>query len=261
MNSHVKSDGTVGKAMDVLDAVAAFGRPVRFSQLLEGSPHPKATLYRLLQTLTHQRLLAYAPETQTYHLGLRLVQLAHSAWEQSALSPLAAPMVAALAAEAGATVHLAQIDNGQVIFVDKRRADPLFETLAQPGRVAPAFCTGVGKAILAFMAPERRAHALRQQAFLAYTPNTHTSSDTLLPELAQIAKDGVAFDREEHQLGIISIAAPILGKSDRVIGALSIATSTTQNTLTDLTAFRPALLRTCAQIKQAAQDWQFPAHP
>lgn len=261
MNRHVKSDGTVGKAMDVLDAVAAFGRPVRFSELLANSPHPKATLYRFLQTLTHQRLLSYAPETQTYHLGLRLVQLAHTAWGQSSLAPLAAPMVEALASEVGETVHLAQIDNGQVIFVDKRRANPLFETLAQPGRVAPAFCTGVGKAILAFMSDERRDRALRQQAFLAYTPNTHTTCESLLEELDQIARDGIAFDREEHQLGIISIAAPILGNSNRVIGALSIATSTTRKSTTDLTALRPALLRTCAQIRQAAQDWQFPAHP
>jgi len=261
MNSHVKSDGTVGKAMDVLDAVASFGRPVRFSELLAHSPHPKATLYRFLQTLTNQRLLAYEGDTQTYHLGLRLVQLAHTAWGQSSLAPLAAPMLEAVAAETGETVHLAQIDNGQVIFVDKRRSDPHFETLAQPGRVAPAFCTGVGKAILAFMSDERRSRALRQQAFLPYTPATHTGLDTLLPELAQIAQDGVAFDREEHEQGIISIAAPIMGRDSRVIGALSIATSTNRNTLSDLTAFRPALLRACAQIGAAAQDWQFPAHP
>ena len=48
---HGKADGTVGKALDVLDSVAAFGRPVKFSELLETSPYPKATLYRLLQTL------------------------------------------------------------------------------------------------------------------------------------------------------------------------------------------------------------------
>lgn len=261
MNEHVKSDGTVGKAMDVLDAVAAFGRPVRFSELLATSPHPKATLYRFLQTLTHQRLLSYESDAQTYHLGLRLVQLAHTAWAQSSLAPLAAPIIEALASTTGETVHLAQIDNGQVIFVDKRRSDPHFETLAQPGRVAPAFCTGVGKAILAFMSDERRRRALQQQAFLPYTPNTYTSTESLLPELAQIAEDGVAYDREEHEQGIISIAAPIMGRADRVIGAVSIATSINRRTLDDLTAYRPALLRACAAIGTAAQDWQFPAHP
>ncbi|WP_299417231.1 IclR family transcriptional regulator [uncultured Sulfitobacter sp.] len=261
MNEHVKSDGTVGKAMDVLDSVAAFGRPVRFSELLAKSTHPKATLYRFLQTLTHQRLLTYAPETQTYHLGLRLVQLAHTAWGQSSLAPLAAPTMEALAAQTGETVHLAQIDNGQVIFIDKRRSDPLFETLAQPGRVAPAFCTGVGKAILAFLSEDRRTRALRQQAFLSYTPNTHTSVETLLPELREIAADGVAFDREEHEQGVISIAAPIHGRAGSVIGALSIASSTNRNSLSNLSALRPALLTACAQIGAAAQDWQFPAHP
>ena len=59
------ADGTVGKAMDVLEAVASFGRPVRFSELLAASPFPKATLYRFVQTLTNQGMLAFADERQT----------------------------------------------------------------------------------------------------------------------------------------------------------------------------------------------------
>ncbi|QUJ78197.1 IclR family transcriptional regulator [Sulfitobacter albidus] len=261
MNSQVKSDGTVGKAMDVLDAVAAFGRPVRFSELLASSTHPRATLYRFLQTLTNQGLLRYDGQTQTYHLGLRLVRLAHAAWAQSSLAPLAAPALDTLASETGETVHLAQIDSGQVIFIDKRRAHSQFDTLAQPGRVAPAFCTGVGKAILAHLPPEARDRALRQQAYLPYTPHTLTSPETLAAELKTIAIEGIAFDREEHEVGIISIAAPIRCNRGHVIGAASIATSTNRKSLDALTAFRPALLRTTAQIGAAAADWQFPAQP
>ncbi|NCW53667.1 MAG: IclR family transcriptional regulator, partial [Rhodobacteraceae bacterium] len=59
MNKPVKNDGTVGKALEVLDAVAMFERPVRFSELLDQSPYPKATLYRFLQTLTNQKFLEY----------------------------------------------------------------------------------------------------------------------------------------------------------------------------------------------------------
>ena len=72
-----KMDGTVGKAVEVLDRVATFGRPVRFTELLDGSPFPKATLYRLLQTLTSQGMLAYDDDRQTYAPGLRQVRLAH----------------------------------------------------------------------------------------------------------------------------------------------------------------------------------------
>ena len=75
-----KSDGTVGKALQVLDQVAEFRRPVRFAELLENSPFPKPTLYRFVQTLTNQGMLSFDPDRQTYAMGVRLVRLAHSAW-------------------------------------------------------------------------------------------------------------------------------------------------------------------------------------
>lgn len=261
MNKPATSDGTVGKALDVLDAVAAHGAPVRFSELLSASPHPKATLYRFLQTLTNQGMLRYDPRAQAYSLGLRLVRLAHTAWRQSSLAPQAAPFIDKLAEQTGETVHLAQIDAGQVIFVDKRSSTQNFETMAQPGRVAPAFCTGVGKVILAHLSDTDRARALQQQAFMKYTPNTHSNVSSLTEELNEIARDGVAFDREEHEQGIISIAAPILSSTNAVIGALSIATSTSRHSLESLTSFRPALIQTATQIGTAVESWQFPAQP
>ena len=251
-------DGTVGKALGVLDQVANFGRPVRFGELLVQSDHPKATLYRFLQTLTNQKLLSYDPREQTYRLGLRLVQLAHGAWKQSSLAPVARPYIDALAAEVGESIHLAQEDHGQILFVDKRKSAEMFETLAATGKVVPAYCTGVGKAILAFMEPDRRSRALLQQAYLQYTPATHASAESLAKELDEIRVEGVAFDREEHERGIISIAAPILSDGGRVIGSMSIATSTSRHTLEGLNAFRPALLKTAERIGMEAAVWQFP---
>ena len=259
LNAKKASDGTVGKALGVLDQVAEFGRPVRFGELLDQSKHPKATLYRFLQTLVSQRLLAYDTRDQTYSLGIRLVRLAHAAWKQSTLAPVAAPFIAALAQEVGETIHLAQMDNGQVLFVGKRKTIDQFETLAQTGMVAPAYCTGVGKAILAYLPPERRQRALLQQAYLKYTPATHASAESLSVELNQIHADGVAFDREEHERGIISIAAPILTDGGNVIGALSIATSTTRHSLKGLNSFRPALLHAAEKIGVEAAVWQFPS--
>ncbi len=250
--------GTVGKAMEVLDQVAAFGRPVRFSELLAGSDYPKATLFRLVQTLTSQKLLSYNDRDQTYAPGIRLVRLAHAAWAQSTLAPIARPFLDDLAAGVGEAVHLAQLDNGQVLFVDKRKPAHTYDTLAQTGQVAPAYCTGVGKAILAFLPDDRQEQALRQQAYMQYTDTTHAQADTLSAELIEIRADGVAFDREEHERGIISIAAPILADDQRVVGALSIATSTIRYSLESLEAFRPVLLQTASQIGAEAKSWQFP---
>ena len=258
MNKQVTSDGTVGKALELLDMVVAFGRSVRFSEVLEVSPYPKATTHRLLQTLTNQGMLAFDDERHVYVPGMRLVRIARHAWNQSSLGPLALPFLQTLAADVKETVHLAQMEHGRVVFVEKTTPDEGFKTMATPGRRSPAHCTGVGKVMLAFMDDTRRAAALECQTYEAFTPNTHKSEKTLLPELAQIRAEGVAFDREEHEEGIISIAAPILGGSNRVIGSLSVVTSTFRMSHKDIEKFRPALQRTAAQIGGEAAVWPYP---
>ncbi|NRB35304.1 MAG: IclR family transcriptional regulator [Rhodobacteraceae bacterium] len=262
MNSQTRpargSDGTVGKALDVLDQVASFGRPVRFAELLAQSDHPKATLYRLLQSLTNQGMLSYDDDRQTYAPGLRLVRLAHAAWAQSALAPVARPALDRLAAEVGETVHLAQLDRGQVLYVDKRNAAQPIEMFSQAGKIGPGYCTGVGKAMIAFLPLEDRRDAVNRQAFYAHTPATLASAEALEADLHRIREDGVAFDREEHEPGIICIAAPILTDKGRVLGALSITTSTTRESLVTLARWRGALQATAQEIAEAATDWQFP---
>ncbi|WP_299922844.1 IclR family transcriptional regulator [uncultured Pelagimonas sp.] len=263
MNSQVKpkasADGTVGKALEVLDLVAAKGRPVRFGELLSESPHPKATLYRLVQTLTNQSMLTYDESHQTYAPGLRLVRLAHAAWQQSSLAPIARPFLDDLSREVGETIHLAQLDEGQVLYVDKRNALKPIEMFSAAGKVGPGYCTGVGKAMIAHLDDEAREAAIQRQSFFVHTPGTIANADDFRAELDAIRADGIAFDREEHEPGIICISAPILGSNGRVLGAMSITTSTQLKSLDELTTLRPALTETAQKIAEAAESWQFPA--
>ena len=251
-------DGTVGKALDVLDRVAAYGRPVRFSELLDDSPFPKATLYRFLQTLTSQGMLSYDVERQTYALGVRLVRLAHAAWTQSSLAPVARPYLDALSREMGETVHLAQLDGGQVLYVDKRNAREPIEMFSQAGKVGPAYCTGVGKAMLAFLSEEELARVLPQQSFHRFTAKTFTSPESLREELHRIRARGYAFDDEEHEPGIICLAMPILTAGGRPLGALSVTTSTARKSLADLETHAPTIRRAARAIAEEAAAWRFP---
>ncbi len=252
-------DGTIGKALEVLDLVAGLERPVRFSELLTLSPHPKATLYRLIQTLTNLGMLRYDVDRQTYSPGLRLVRLAHAAWRQSSLAPIARPHIDALSETLGETVHLAQLDGGQVLYVDKRNAADPIEMFSQAGKVGPGYCTGVGKAMLAFLSEDALETALAQQAWFAHTAHTHTSRESLCAELETVRTEGVSFDREEHEPGIICIAAPILSDTGRSIGALSVTTSTARKSLADLATLAPDLKATAREIARAAANWQFPS--
>ena len=253
-----RNDGTVGKALAVLDRIASYGRPVRFGEVLATSDMPKATLYRFVQTLTNQGMLQYDPERQTYTPGLRLVRLAHAAWAQSSLAPVARPHIDALSAETGETVHLAQLDHAQVLYVDKRNARDPVEMFSQAGKVGPAYCTGVGKAMLAFLPESELQTALAQQSWHRFTAATHGTADALKAELAEIRADGLSFDREEHETGIVCVAAPILNSHARPLGALSVTGTTRRTDLETLSRLGPRLQQAARAIARDVESWLFP---
>ena len=253
-----KNDGTVGKALAVLDQVAAHGRPVRFTELLNASPLPKATLYRFVQTLTNQGMLMFDPERQTYAPGLRLVRLAHAAWAQSSLAPVARPHMDALSQETGETIHLAQLDHAQVLYVDKRNARDPVEMFSQAGKIGPAYCTGVGKAMLAFLPEPELSSVLAQQSWHRFANTTHGSADSLARELQDIRAEGLSFDREEHETGIICVAVPILTSQSRAIGAMSVTGTTRRTSLDALRALGPRLKVAAEAIASDVESWRFP---
>ncbi len=252
--SGAKADGTVAKALAVLDAVAAAGRPVRFVDLLNDAPFPKATLYRLLQTLLSQGMVQYDAESQRYSLGLRLIRLAHAAWSQSSLGDAARPVLDALSAQTKRTVHLAQLDNAQVLYLDKRNAARPVAMFSDAGRIGPAYCTGVGKAMLAHLPERERADAIAKQSFHEYTPHTLSDPDALRANLEDVARTGVAYDREEHELGIICVAAPVLSRNGVVLGGISFTSSVHRESLADLAALAPLLRNAAAEIAERAES-------
>lgn len=250
-----QEDGTVGKALAVLDQVAAFGHPVRFSEILSKSSFPKPTLYRLVQTLTNQGMLSFDPDRQTYAPGVRLVRLAHAAWAQSTLAPVARPHLDALSAQVGETVHLAQLDNAQVLYLEKRNAIKPVAMYSQAGKVGPAYCTGVGKVMLAYTSEPELDRLIAQQSFHAFTPSTLTTPDALMAELDNIVARGYGFDREEHEPGIICIAVPILTEKGRPIGALSVTSTSERQSLKKLEGWADTLQQTARDIAYDAANW------
>jgi DNA-binding IclR family transcriptional regulator len=129
---------------------------------------------------------------------------------------------------------------------------------SRAGKIGPGYCTGVGKAMLAFLSGPQKRQAIAQQAFNAFTKNTLTTPHALDAELAIIRKCGIAFDREEHESHIICVAAPVLHSAGRVIGGLSVTSSTQRHSLSDLERFKPDLLKTVAKIGREAENWHFP---
>ena len=254
----IRAEGTVGKAMEVLEAVASFGRPARFSEILADVPYPKATLHRLLYTLRDHGMLSHDPERSTYGMGMRLVRLAHAAWAQASIAPLARPHVDQLSSRLGETVHLAQLDAGHVLYVDKRNAHNPIEMFSEAGKIGPAYCTGIGKAMLAFLPPGELENVLPEQSFQRHTPATITDGEALRRELKGIRKTGISYDREEHEPRIICVAVPILNEAGTPLGALSVTSSTLRHSLDELSRYAPELQATARSISTNLQPWAFP---
>ena len=206
----------------MLDLVASFERPVRFSEILARSKHPKATVYRLLQTLTN-RCLIITKRGITFRI--RLVRRTCSL-EAERLAPIARPILDKLATELSETLHLAQMDDGRVLYVDKRNAEMPVEMFSAAGKTGPGYCTGIGKAMLAFMPQNEQEKALKRQSFHRYTASTLVDISDLKVELYKILRTGVAFDREEHEPGIICIAVPILNTKGFYWSAFLTSTTT-----------------------------------
>jgi len=251
-------DGTVGKALQVLEEVAEFGRPVRFSEVLAVSEFPKPTLYRLIQTLSSQGMLDHDPETNLYSPGTRLVRLAHAAWRQSSLAQVARPHLEALSNLTGETVHLAKLDSAQVLYLDKCNAAQPVEMYSDAGKVGPAYCTGVGKTMLAFLPEEDSASLIGQQSFHKFTEHTITTEQALRDELKEIRSLGYGFDREEHEPSIICVSVPILTPNGRVRGAVSVTSTTQRTDLAGLESHIPHIQKTAQAIASDAQRWSFP---
>lgn len=249
---------TVGKALDVLDIAAEIGRPFRFAELEGKSDMPKGTLYRFVQTLTKQGMLSFDPDRRVYFMGMRLVRLAHAAWRQSSLAPVAQRHLDALAGLVPQTIHLAQLDGGHVLYVDKLYPSRPVEMFSSAGKVGPAYCTGIGKAMLAFLSDDHLMQALDRQSFYRFTENTLASKDALLAELETIRQRGFAFDNEEHEHGIICVAVPVLSQSGHMLGGLSTTAMEGRMSLDELQKFVPILQTTAAKIAADAVNWRFP---
>ena len=189
--------------------------------------------------------------------------LAHAAWNQTSLAPIARPHLDALSHKIGLTVHLAQLDNGQVLYVDKRNATQPVEMFSDAGKIGPAYCTGVGKAMLALSACTTHAtqHAVAAKLSPLSPPRPMPMLRNWTPNLTNIRHRGHAYDREEHEPGIICIAVPILSSKGQMLGGLSITGSTRDTSATtNSTRWCPDLTTTAQAIAADAEAWRFPVH-
>ena len=211
------------KALNTLDFLAIFGGQAGVRELAEYLGTNKSSTHRLLTTLERHGYVAQDPITGKYQLGMRVFEAGAVVLSQMNLRAAARPHLERLARESGEVVHLAVENGGQCVYVDKVEGPQAISMASQLGWRKPLYCTGVGKAMLAHLPQPRIDQVLRAGQLRPLTPNTVTDPDRLAAELEEVRTTGIAYDREEIEVGLRCVAAPIRGANGRVVAAISVA--------------------------------------
>lgn len=181
-----------------------------------------STAFRLLTTLTEERLLERAAEPGSYRLGLAVYELGASVFPNLSLHQAAMPVLAGLRQNTGETVQLAVLDHLEVVFIERLESPLTLRFVTQHGHRVPAHATSTGKVLLAHLPLEVLAERLRDWIPLRLTPYTITNEPALRAALQTVAERGWAQNNEESALGVISVAAPIRDAEGEVVAALSV---------------------------------------
>lgn len=182
----------------------------------------QSTVYRLLVTLASAGFVEQSAHTGRYRLGPTALSLGQAFLRHSDLRQIAESPLAELRDRSGETVHLASLVGPEVIYLEKLPGlHPIGLMSSRIGDRAPAYCTGLGKVLLAHE-PEATVRESLRGGLRAYTPATITRMDTLMAALARIRESGFAMDDEEHERGVVCVAAPVFD-SRKVVAAISVA--------------------------------------
>jgi DNA-binding IclR family transcriptional regulator len=210
------------KALELL-SVFSFREPrLSLADLAKRTGIPRATAFRLLSTLEQSGFLA--KEHGAYQLGIKCFVLGNIVAGGLDLRETAHPHLMALRDTTRETTQIAILDHWQVVYLERVLSPlPVGVMRLGAGAILPAYCTGLGKTLLAFMPEAEVAAWAATQKFTALTPRTVTTAKRLMKELTVIRERGYGLDEEEREKGVCCIAAPIRNHTGDVVAAISAA--------------------------------------
>jgi DNA-binding IclR family transcriptional regulator len=215
------------KAMRILECFSFREPRLSLTDIARKVGLPLSTTHRILATLRGAGVVEQEGGRDLYRLGVKLLELGSVVLANMEVHREALPFIEELVRETGETVHLGVFDGAQVVSIEKMDSPHGLASNVTIGKGAPAYCTGVGKALLAFQ-PDAVVDHVCRLGLAAHTPQTITEPAKLRKELAQVRSLGYAVDNTEHQPDVRCVAAPIRSHSGNVIASLSISGPTTR---------------------------------
>jgi IclR family transcriptional regulator, pca regulon regulatory protein len=194
----------------------------------------RSTTHRYVITLV---ALGYLEQgaSRKYRLGLRVTDLGMSALNSTGLRRFSRHFLEELRKRTNYTANLSVLDGADILYIDRvrsfRRGQSQIDLGLHPGSRLPAYCTSMGKLLLANLPEREQEDLLADVKLTKLGPNTITSRKALRDALAEIRTAGFAINNEEFAPNLNSISAPVRGADGKVVAALDMAAHTSTTSL------------------------------
>jgi IclR family transcriptional regulator, KDG regulon repressor len=213
----------IDRAAQILDCFGFDHQELSVSEIGAKTALHRSTAHRILMALEYNDLIQQNPDNGKYRLGIKLFRLGHQAVSHLDLREICRPFLARIMNETKETVHLAVLDDNQVLYLDKVEGPHALRMPSRVGRHIPTYCTSLGKAMLSCLDEQEVKGILGKQPFTAYTANTVRNVEQLLADVRAVHKRGYAVDNEEIEIGLRCVGAPIRDHTGAMVGAISAA--------------------------------------
>ncbi|UOF90672.1 IclR family transcriptional regulator [Fodinisporobacter ferrooxydans] len=222
-DEQLKTNSTLERALLLLECLSLADGKIGVRELAEAVRLPKSTTHRILDTLVLAGFVEQDPITEKYSIGLKAIEIGMSGLKNVDLVDAAIPHTRDLVALTKQTSFLAVFNEGEIVYIYKTEGTSSVITNANLGTRNPVHCTGLGKAIMAYFSLEDVEKIISQKGLKQYTKTTIIDRQQFLEELSKIRQTGIAFNYEEYDEGLSSIAAPIFNFTGHVVAAISVA--------------------------------------
>ena len=218
---------TLLRGLAVLETLAESADGASLTEIAIAIDLDRATVTRLLQTLSHAGYVRNDPQTRRYRLSGKIMRLAGGAGSQLDLRVTAKPYLVALRDTANETVHLGILDEVTVTYIDKIESGRSIGLISSVGQSHPLHYTALGKALLSALPDHElrpRLARLSEQGLARKTSRTITTIAELTQALGQARERGFAIDDRESEDNVTCVAAPIIGGDNgATLAAVSIS--------------------------------------
>lgn len=209
----------------------------------------KTSAYRYLATLTSLGYLEIDEASRRYRPTVKVLNLGYAALNALAFPELALPVLERLSRQFDESTNMAVLDGSDVVYVARTGSKRILATNLHVGSRLPAYCTSMGKVLLAFLPDAEQERRLKKIPYTKYTPKTITNPVKLRRVLGEVRRQGYAVNDQELDLGLRSCSVPLFDKQGKSIAAINVSTLSVRTSVEEVVdKFVPALTAASQEI-------------